>query len=157
MAVVEPKRFKISVRELVEQTERSGYINFRFSARSSALAGIRGHQRVQKAMGSDYVAEKRVSDVVMEQGMLLEISGRVDGYYPELKPMLIEEIKTVRADPARLPENLQRLHLGQAKIYAYLIAKDHDLNPSDTMQVRLCYLQLDDDSEYLLTENLTVG
>jgi len=157
MAVVEPKRFKISVRELVEQTERSGDINFRFSARSSALAGIRGHQRVQKARGSDYVAEKRVSDVVMEQGMLLEISGRVDGYYPELKPMLIEEIKTVRADPARLPENLQRLHWGQAKIYAYLIAKDHDLNPSDTMQVRLCYLQLDDDSEYLLTENLTVG
>ena len=99
MAVVEPKRFKISVRELVEQTERSGDINFRFSARSSALAGIRGHQRVQKARGSDYVAEKRVSDVVMEQGMLLEISGRVDGYYPELKPMLIERLKLL--EPTR--------------------------------------------------------
>ena len=76
MALGIPTHFKISVRELVEQTERSGDINFRFSARSSALAGIRGHQRVQKSRGDDYVAEKRVVDLISSGDVYLEVSGR---------------------------------------------------------------------------------
>ena len=103
MALGTPTHFKISVRELVEQTERNGDINFRFSARSSALAGIRGHQRVQKSRGDDYVAEKRVADLVKRRDLSLEVSGRVDGYFPGQLPMLVEEIKTLRADPGLIP------------------------------------------------------
>ncbi len=156
MALGTPTHFKISVRELVEQTERSGDINFRFSARSSALAGIRGHQRVQKSRGDDYVAEKRVADLVTSHDLCLEVSGRVDGYFPTQLPMLVEEIKTLRADPRLIPESLQRLHWGQVKVYAYLLGRDHELKLSDPVVVRLCYLQLDDDAESLLTQTLTM-
>ena len=156
MALGIPTHFKISVRELVEQTERSGDINFRFSARSSALAGIRGHQRVQKSRGDDYVAEKRVVDLISSGDVYLEVSGRVDGYFPAQLPMLVEEIKTLRADPALIPASLQRLHWGQAKVYAYLLGRVHELNVGDPVVVRLCYLQLDDDTEYLLTQTLTM-
>ncbi|MFT4720954.1 MAG: DNA excision repair protein ERCC-2, partial [Candidatus Azotimanducaceae bacterium] len=108
MAVVSTRPFKVSVRELAEQVERSGDINFRFSARSSALAGLRGHQRVQKARGAEYVSEKKLSASIEAEGLCLEVSGRVDGYFPAASPMLVEEIKTTRGDPSMIPDSVQR-------------------------------------------------
>ena len=70
--------FKLSVRDLVEQTDRSGDINFRFSSRSSAIDGIRGHQRVQKSRADNYVAEKQVKRQLELRDLRLEIAGRVD-------------------------------------------------------------------------------
>ena len=37
---------KLAVRELVEKTERTGDLNSRFSSRSSAQEGIKGHQKL---------------------------------------------------------------------------------------------------------------
>jgi DNA excision repair protein ERCC-2 len=152
-----PPQFKISVRDLVEQVERSGDINFRFSTRSSALAGLRGHQRVQKSRGEDYVAEKKLTDLVQRDGLVLQVSGRVDGYFPRQLPMLVEEIKTTRGRADMIPDSMRSLHWGQARVYAWLLARDHGLAADEQIEVRLCYLQLDDDSEYLLSSTWTVA
>ena len=149
--------FKISVRDLVEQVERSGDINFRFSTRSSALAGLRGHQRVQKSRGEDYVAEKKLTDLVERGELVLQVSGRVDGYFPQQQPMLVEEIKTIRSRADMIPASVRSLHWGQARVYAWLLARDHGLADDENIEVRLCYLQLDDDSEYLLSSTWTVA
>jgi DNA excision repair protein ERCC-2 len=149
--------FKISVRDLVEQVERSGDINFRFSTRSSALAGLRGHQRVQKSRGEDYVAEKKLTDLVERGELVLQVSGRVDGYFPLQQPMLVEEIKTTRSRADMIPASVRSLHWGQARVYAWLLARDHGLAADENIEVRLCYLQLDDDSEYLLSSTWTVA
>ncbi|MDP4764709.1 MAG: ATP-dependent DNA helicase [Pseudomonadales bacterium] len=149
--------FKISVRDLVEQVERSGDINFRFSTRSSALAGLRGHQRVQKSRGEDYVAEKKLTDLVERGELVLQVSGRVDGYFPQQQPMLVEEIKTTRSRADMIPASVRSLHWGQARVYAWLLARDHGLAADENIEVRLCYLQLDDDSEYLLSSTWTVA
>jgi len=153
----QPKRFRVSVRELVEQVERGGDINFRFSSRSSALAGLRGHQRVQKSRGADYVAEKKLSARIERDGLCLDISGRVDGYLPEASPMLVEEIKTTRGDPSLVPDSIRRLHWGQARVYAHLLAQDHGLADDEVVTVRLCYLELADDSEFLLSDHWSVA
>ena len=158
MAVTANKAaFKISVRDLVEQVERSGDINFRFSTRSSALAGLRGHQRVQKSRGEDYVAEKKLTDLVERGELVLQVSGRVDGYFPLQQPMLVEEIKTTRSRADMIPASVRSLHWGQARVYAWLLARDHGLAADENIEVRLCYLQLDDDSEYLLSSTWTVA
>lgn len=156
MAVVSTRYFKVSVRELAEQVERSGDINFRFSARSSALAGLRGHQRVQKARGAEYVSEKKLSASIESEGLCLEVSGRVDGYFPTASPMLVEEIKTTRGDPSMIPDSVQRQHWAQARIYAHLLAKDHGLADDEIVTVRLCYLELADDTEFLLVDHWSV-
>lgn len=146
------RQHRVSVRDLVETVERSGDINYRFSGRSTALAGIRGHQRVQKSRGDDYVAEKEVSRSEQLDQVSLSIGGRVDGYFPATSPMLVEEIKTIRADAAEIPEAIRRLHRGQCRVYAYFLACEHE---ADEVLVRICYLQLDDDSEVFDEELMT--
>jgi DNA excision repair protein ERCC-2 len=156
MAVVHNKKFKVSVRELAEQAERCGDINFRFSSRSSALAGLRGHQRVQKARGAEYVSEKKLSMSIERDGLCLEVSGRVDGYFPNTNPMLVEEIKTTRGDPSMIPDSVRCVHWAQARVYAYLLARHHSLADDEVVIVRLCYLELTDDAEFLLVDHWSV-
>ena len=145
---------RVSVRELAEFSERGGDINFRFSSRSSALAGIRGHQRLQKRRGEGYVAEQAVRDEVTVEGGTLEITGRVDGYFPDTSPLIVDEIKTVRGDATQIPESVTRVHRGQARVYATLLARELG---AESATVRVCYLQLDDDSEVIVEETLTAG
>ena len=147
--------FHISVRDLVEQIERSGDINFRFSSRSSATEGIKGHQRLQKSRTGHYEAEKPVEITVEKPDLKLTISGRVDGYYPDSTDFIVEEIKTIRVDVASIPESVQRLHWGQAKVYAYLLACQHPSEVSSS-NVRLCYFDLDHDKEHQLDQQRTL-
>ena len=141
--------FKVSVRDLVETTDRSGDINFRFSGRSSAMEGIRGHQRIQKSRGDLYEAEKQVKKKIACSDLILEISGRVDGYFPG-DDFLVEEIKTTRVDVDLIPESVKNIHWGQARIYAMLLAEMHDVAE---LSVRLCYLDLEEEREHHLTEH----
>ena len=86
---------QISVGELA-RFSLAGDINFRFAARSSALAGIRGHQTVQKSRGEDYVPERPVALTVVRAGLIVRVQGRVDGFVPTASPPVVEEIKTLR-------------------------------------------------------------
>lgn len=146
---MEPETHTISVRELVEFIDRRGDIDFRFSARSTAIEGIRGHQRVQRRRTrahEGYVSEKTVTCEHDAGAIRLVVSGRVDGHMPDANPMLVEEIKTVRTEARTVPHDVRGMHWGQARAYACMLAREHD---RDAVVVRLCYLELDDDSEHL--------
>ena len=135
---------RVAIRELVEFIARRGDINFRFSSRSSALEGIKGHRRLQASRGEGYVPEKDVTTRVQIDCMEICLSGRVDGYFPDRRPLEVEEIKTVRVPAAAIPEAIRHLHWSQAMMYAHLLVTTH---AAESALVRLCYLNLDDDSE----------
>ena len=97
----------LSVGQLIDLCRR-GDINFRFSAKSSAIEGVRGHQRVQQSRGQGYLAEQPVSIALKAAGIDLEVGGRIDGcwYDPARALFCIEEIKTLRVEVEDIPQDV---------------------------------------------------
>jgi DNA excision repair protein ERCC-2 len=95
-------------------------------------------------------AERREGPGEEHPAFSLIVSGRADGYDPE--QALVEEIKTCRVDPARIPAAMTRLHLAQGRLYAAMIAASEDL---PELAVQLTWLQLDTDHEYPLRQVYT--
>lgn len=147
------EKIKVSVKSLVQRVEQSGDIHFRFSARSNALDGVRGHQKLQKSRGADYLAEQSVSDTIKFPQFTLQISGRADGCFPDPDAFVVEEIKTLRVDVTRLPTAVKKLHWGQAKVYGYLLAKFYG---AEEITLRLTYYHLDEDKEYSFDDIWTI-
>ncbi|MSU35639.1 MAG: ATP-dependent DNA helicase [Pedosphaera sp.] len=129
----------ISVRELVEFICRTGDLGGRgeFVGPARALAGVRGHQRVQGARPAGYAKEVTLAHSVVVDDFTLQIKGRIDGLLHDGETLWLEEIKTVagawgaQANP---------LHWAQGKIYAFIYAHQQDL---PGLEVRLTYLDLD--------------
>ncbi|MDK2807457.1 MAG: excision repair protein [Clostridiales bacterium] len=137
------ERIKISVRILVEFIMRSGDIDstgFGVSDVTACQEGTRIHKKIQKSKGSDYLAEVPLS---IEVPLLLEgeevplcIEGRADGI---VGGRCIDEIKGMYLDVERLEEPFM-VHLAQAKCYAYIYAKEHEL---EQMEVMLTYCNIE--------------
>jgi DNA excision repair protein ERCC-2 len=114
-----------------------------------ALAGTRGHQRVQRLRPAGYQKEVAVGRDVEAAEFFLRVQGRIDGVMAEAEQVSIEEIKTVtggwdrRADP---------LHWAQAKLYGCIYARDHGL---EHLAIRLTYLDLDTGELTAFTERFT--
>lgn len=139
------KRYQVSVGELARLCQ-GGDINFRFSTRSSALEGIRGHQRVQKARGEQYIPEYAISVTVAGEGSLLALNGRVDGidFDADRNLYVIEEIKTIRVAVEDIPSAVMAGYWHQALLYASLINVE---TQRDHVLVRLCFFHLDESTE----------
>ena len=132
---------KTSVRDLVGFALRSGdLVSGGFASPNRLVEGTRGHQKVQQSRPADYQTEVSVSYLVEAGPLALEISGRIDGLMADGETVLVEEIKTTHAalDPDR-PEI--PAHWGQAKVYAYILAAQNEL---DRVDVQLTYVQLDE-------------
>lgn len=147
-------KHSVSVKSLVERVEQSGDIHFRFSARSNAMDGIRGHVKLQKSRGEHYLAEQSVSDLIEFDHFQLDIRGRADGCVPMSSHLMVEEIKTLRVDIKRLPDSLKRVHWAQAKVYGYLLAREHN---ATEITVRLTYYHLDEEAEYSFDDEWTLA
>src|ERR1039457_641374 len=128
---------RISVRDLVEFVLRAGDLG---GARESvgsdrALAGIRGHQKIQRSRPTGYLTELPVEYHVEADEFMLQIRGRIDGLLITTEQVLLEEIKTVQgtwdhqADP---------LHWAQAKFYGFIQAHEHALKE---LVLQLVYLE----------------
>lgn len=158
----------LSVGELVNQTARGGDIHFRFSGRSNAADGIKGHQQVQKSRPEGYLAEYKVVQSYEKEICTLKISGRADGVQMIESGLLVEEIKTTRADVTRIPEQVQTMHLAQARIYAAMLMQAEarsnlddvmadklqlSIDAGEPVIVRLCYLDLADNQQHFVDEN----
>jgi DNA excision repair protein ERCC-2 len=128
----------VQVRELVEFVLRRGDLGGEreFVGSNRALAGIRGHQQIQRTRPAGYRSELPVEFALEEAEFTLLIRGRIDGLLVTAPTVLLEEIKTVQgswsgeADP---------LHWAQAKCYGYIHARANGLNALD---LRLVYLIL---------------
>jgi DNA excision repair protein ERCC-2 len=138
----------VAVRELVAFCHRSGDIDQRFQASPTAADGQRGHREVARRRPADWEAEVALSHRWSDGERTLLLRGRADGVQRDAG--LVEEIKTCRVDPARIPEAQSRQHLAQGRLYAAMLAQAEGL-PAVT--VRLTWYQLDSGDEHTLEQH----
>ena len=99
MASASKPVLSVQVRELVEFALRQGDLGGErdFVGRNRALAGIRGHQRLQRSRPPGYQKEVRLKHEIETGDFLLRIQGRIDGLLVSAQEVLLGEIKTVQA------------------------------------------------------------
>jgi DNA excision repair protein ERCC-2 len=134
------RELKIAVRELVEHVLRSGDLAFEFLGASRPVEAIRAHQKIQSSRPATYQPEVAISYEVETDRFRLNIGGRIDGVYAKPDRTIIEEIKTTSRDPAHYKENENPVHWGQAKTYAFIYGRHHQLDP---ITIQLTYYQID--------------
>jgi DNA excision repair protein ERCC-2 len=127
------------VRELVEFALRQGDLGGErdFVGRHRALAGTRGHQKLQRSRPAGYQKEVRLCHEVETPELILRIQGRIDGLLATAQEVLLEEIKTVQGGWNRTADPL---HWAQARIYGFIHAHDNAL---EQITIQLTYLDLD--------------
>ena len=151
---------KISVRNLVEFILRSGDI----VASESGLAdpdamqeGTRIHKKLQKRMGSTYLAEVPldITVPVTYDGVSLEITveGRADGIFPakDGSGMTIDEIKGIYRHVSRLKEPVL-VHKAQAMCYGYIYAKKNKLK---NIGIRMTYCHIPTEEVRIFEERIS--
>ncbi|MCR5410398.1 MAG: ATP-dependent DNA helicase, partial [Lachnospiraceae bacterium] len=138
------KTVSISVRNLVEFILRSGDIDERRGQGGSVdamLEGARIHRAIQSAAGSDYTAEVPLKEtIVLNDEISLTVEGRADGIIDNKGYITVDEIKGMFIDVLKLTEPFP-VHLAQAKCYAYIWAKQHDLAD---ISIRMTYVGIED-------------
>ena len=123
MASLQKPMITVQVRELVEFALRRGDLGGErdFVGPGRALAGIRGHQRLQRSRPAGYQKEVRLSRDLDAGEFMLRIQGRIDGLIESAEETLIEEIKTVQGG---WRGEAHPLHWAQAKVYGALYLHD---------------------------------
>lgn len=131
--------YTVQVRALVEFAWRGGDLGGGrdFVGSRRALAGTRGHQRVQRSRPAGYQKEVPVVYQVETESFVLRIQGRLDGIWAGADGVRIEEIKTVQADWDRQADPL---HWAQVKCYGFIYAQTEGL---DQIDLQLTYLELE--------------
>lgn len=136
------EQIKISVRNLVEFVLRSGDIDNRRgkSGQKEAMQeGSRIHRKIQRRMGASYQPEVPLKIELQKEKYQLLIEGRADGIIIEETGVTIDEIKGVYMDVQALEAPIE-VHLAQAKCYAYIFAKQQEL---EEIRVQMTYCNLD--------------
>lgn len=139
------KEIVLSVHGLVDFLLRRGSIDNRIYNNASMAEGSRIHLRYQKIQGGTYLSEEPLQVSYQIEDFLFIISGRADGIILERIP-IIDEIKSTVADLEEFFESQKDWHLGQAKVYAYMYAKEHKI---DEIKVRLTYISQKDDERLI--------
>ncbi len=134
------KHLRTSVRALVEQTLRSGDLTLDSWSSARPLDGLRAHQQIQRTRPQGSIKEVAISHQVERRGFILEVGGRIDGLFLYPDRVIVDEIKTTGQDLDHFLETEGRLHWGQAKVYSFLYALEHNL---ETIETQLTYYQLD--------------
>jgi DNA excision repair protein ERCC-2 len=131
----------VQVRELVQFALREGDLGGErdFVGPNRALAGIRGHQRLQRSRPAGYQKEVRLCHDLETEEFILRVQGRIDGLLAAPAEVLLEEIKTVQGRWNGLAEPL---HWAQVKCYGFMYASRHGL---EKLMLRLTYLDLETD------------
>lgn len=107
--------------------------------------GIQGHKDATKNRPPEYQREVPVESGWIEGSWHLRVRGRIDGLLDTGEYILVEEIKTTRAeDPLNLLPEHNQFYLAQLILYAYFIACD---NPDRDVQARLTWWHLDTEQE----------
>ncbi|WP_040546500.1 helicase C-terminal domain-containing protein [Pedosphaera parvula] len=140
--------FSVRVRDLVQFSLRSGNLGGErdFVGSDRALAGTRGHHKIQRSRPSGYQKEVPVSYDIETNDLILRIRGRIDDLFVNSREVLLEEIKTIQGTWDRTADPL---HWAQAKIYAFIYAHEQALKH---INIQLTYLNLDTDEVTELRE-----
>ena len=140
--------YTVSVRSLCDFTAKRGDLDRRFTPSATALEGLAGQAGVAARRGSGYERE------IALEGLhgALRVRGRADGYDPQHNRL--EEIKTVRGDPAAIPANRSHLHWAQVETYAALLCRSRGLSE---VELALVYVDAATQAETLLTRRATAA
>ncbi len=152
------RNVQISVRALVEFLLREGDIDNRIAhdAMTAMQEGGRLHRKIQRSMGGNYRAEVPLSYTYVDNSRITDmiesavdnpqnidlttvtVDGRADGIIDD-DIVVIDEIKgTYRhLDKMEYPDPV---HLAQAKCYAFIYAKQNELN---NIEVQMTYVNMD--------------
>ena len=128
----------VQVRELVTFVLRQGDLGGEreFVGSDRALAGIRGHQKIQRSRPTGYLTELPVEHKIETDEFTLHIRGRIDGLLITFGRVLLEEIKTVSAS---WDHEADPLHWAQAKFYGFIHAQENGLKE---LVIQLVYMEL---------------
>ncbi|NLZ48293.1 MAG: ATP-dependent DNA helicase [Clostridiales bacterium] len=156
---------KISVRNLVEFTLRSGDLDTRFTTSSRAVEGTRLHQKLQKLnkkkfaeMNMEYMSEVFLSYSFEREGISYIIEGRADGIIVPLenslyKKITIDEIKTTSQPLEKIHEDYNELHWAQAKCYGYIYGLQQHLVDID---IQLTYCDVENEDVKVFVKNFSM-
>ena len=142
------KYLTLSVHQLVDFLLRTGDIDNRVFNRSSMTEGSRLHSAYQSKQSANYLAEfpLKMSFNVDEVNIVLE--GRADGIIKRSETeYVIDEIKTTVEDLKIFHDDNLEWHLGQAKCYAYMFAKQTNL---EFIGIKLTYIRQGKEKEQLV-------
>ncbi|WP_408009325.1 ATP-dependent DNA helicase [Pseudalkalibacillus sp. A8] len=134
------KEIRLSVRPLVEYVFRSGSIDNRFRSSSSMTEGTIAHQKIQKTYAQSDQKEVYLKTEINFKGLSFVIDGRCDGLLKSEDIITVDEIKSTRNDVADITDNTNPVHWAQAKFYAYMYAREHEL---EKMKVQLTYVHVE--------------
>ncbi len=144
----------ISVTDLAEFVHRKGDINHTLDGRVDPIEGLLTQQSYQSNVVSSnphYEVEMNCRTEYSAHGVLLKVSGRIDGVMLNPIPM-VEEIKTSRLPPDRVFNRLGSVHQAQAKLYGAIFSKSKNL---DKCEVRLTYVDPDSLRNHSISELLS--
>lgn len=147
------KEVKISVRNLIEFVKRSGDIDRRFFSNKRAVEGIRAHQKVQREYSKDFLTEVFLRTTEEIEDIIFTVEGRADGIEVS-DEVTVDEIKSTTRDLEELKKEENIMHWAQAKCYAYIYAKDHEL---DEINVMLTYFQLETEETLNIKKTFSFG
>ena len=139
---------RLSVHQLVDFLLRTGDIDNRVFNRSSMSEGTRLHGVYQSKQSANYLAEfpLKMSFNVDEVNIILE--GRADGIIKRSETeYVIDEIKTTVEDLKVFHDDNLEWHLGQAKCYAYMFAKQANL---EFIGIKLTYIRQGQEKEQFI-------
>lgn len=144
---------RISVRNLVEFIMRSGNLdNRRGSMDKEAMQkGSRLHRKIQKQMGSSYMAEVPLKKETEYEDVVIVVEGRADGIFSENGETSIDEIKGIYGNVEKLQEPIA-VHRAQAMCYGWIYAEKQNL---DSIGIQMTYANLDTEEIRRFQERLT--
>ncbi|SDN32504.1 ATP-dependent DNA helicase [Bacillus sp. OK048] len=143
---------RIAVRALVENVFSSGSIDNRFRSQSALLDGTRIHQQIQSTYKESDQKEVYLRTELAFKELLFTIDGRCDGLLVGEDGLTIDEIKSTSLPLDQLESEGLPVHWAQAKMYAYIYAKDHHLGK---IFVQLTYVQVESDERKYLKKCFT--
>jgi DNA excision repair protein ERCC-2 len=146
------EKVKVSVRELVEFVYKEGSIDLKFQARSSMTIGTKLHQLLQKGYKQGDEKEVFLKGEIISDEISYVLEGRCDGILYDEDKVKIDEIKSTAKKLSDI-ENGARVHWAQAECYAYLLAKEKNL---DIINVQLTYIQIDTEQVKTLERTYTI-
>lgn len=150
---MEKPTVRISVRNLVEFIMRSGNLdNRRGSMDKEAMQkGSRLHRKIQKQMGSSYMAEVPLKKETEYEDVVIVVEGRADGIFNENGETSIDEIKGIYGNVENLKEPIA-VHRAQAMCYGWIYAEKQNL---DSIGIQMTYANLDTEEIRRFHERLT--
>ncbi|MGJ7910054.1 ATP-dependent DNA helicase [Neobacillus sp. LXY-1] len=142
----------ISVRSLVEYVYSSGSIDSRFRSQSTLVDGTRAHQKIQKTYKKEDQKEVYLRAEIRYEDITFIVDGRCDGLLVDNETITIDEIKSFSKPLDQIEGDGSPVHWAQAKMYAYMYARDHQLTE---ISVQLTYVHLETDQKKYFKQSLT--